>query len=134
MAQVILDDVRQEIQRESREEIKSISEEIKRHKKIYLKEKKIKKKAYEDKILRAQLLQSIKQQQKVLDESNELLDVIQERTKFKSEKRWRYEELLKIYAEKPIEELPLEEQERTINERKLVIGRCQLFAFSFQLV
>src|SRR3989338_6780884 len=116
-AQAVLDDVRRDILKESREEIKSITEELERHKKTYIEEKESKKREDEDKILKAQKLRSIEQQNKVIGESQDLLDTIQEKTEFKSEKRWRYEELLKIYSEKPIEEMPLEHQEQAVNER-----------------
>lgn len=116
-AQAILDDVRRDILKESQEEIKSVNEELERHKKKYIEKEETKKKEYEDKILKAQKLLSIEQQNKVIGESQDLLDTIQEKTEFKSEKRWRYEELLKIYAEKPIEEMPVEQQEQAVNER-----------------
>jgi len=118
--QAVLDDVRQDILRESKEEIKSIRKEIDRQKEIYeedrKKKKEEKKKAYQEKIERAQKLDAIKKQQEIIDESTELLNEIEKQTKFKSKKRWRYEELLKIYAEKPIGELPIAEQEKTVNE------------------
>jgi len=117
-AQATLDDIRLDILKESREEIQSISDEIKRQKRSLAekKEKEEKKSAYQEKILRAQRIESIEKQYKLLNQSNELLEAIEERTEFKSEKRWRYEELLKIYAEKPIEQLPIEEQEQTANK------------------
>src|SRR3989338_2754485 len=95
-AQAVLDDVRRDILKESREEIKSITEELERHKKTYIEEKETKKREFEDKILKAQKLRSIEQQNKVIGES---------------------QELLKIYAEKPIEGMPLEQQEQAVNER-----------------
>jgi len=117
-AQATPDDIRLDILKESREEIQSISEEIKRQKKSLAekKEKEEKKAAFEIKILKAQKIESIEKQFKLLSESNELLEAIEERTKFKSDKRWRYEELLKIYAEKPIDKLPIEVQEQTANK------------------
>jgi len=117
-AQATLDDIRLDILKESREEIQSISDEMKRQKKARAekKEKEEKKSAYQEKILKAQKIESIEKQYKLIIESNELLEAIEERTKFKSEKRWRYEELLKIYAEKPIDQLPIEEQEQTANK------------------
>jgi len=117
-AQASLDDIRLDTLKESREEILSIRDEIKRQKKSLAEKKKKeeKKSAYQEKILRAQRIESIEKQYKLINESNELLDAIEERTEFKSEKRWRYEELLKIYAEKPIDQLPIEEQEQTANK------------------
>jgi len=118
LAQSVLDDVRQDILKDSKDEIRSISEEIKRQKKLIIEKKKKeeKKAAFQEKILKAQKVESLEKQYKLINESNELLEAIEERTKFKSDKRWRYEELLKIYAEKPIEQLPIEEQEQTANK------------------
>lgn len=117
-AQATPDDVRVDILEENIEEIRSISDEYKRRKKLLAEEeeeKEKKKSAYQEKILKTQRIESIEKQYKLINESNELLEAIEERSRFKSEKRWRYEELLKIYAEKPIEQLPIEEQEQTAN-------------------
>jgi len=70
----------------------------------------------EEKVLRAQKKASIKIRREIINESNQLLNAIEEQTPYKSDKRWRYEELLNIYAERPIESLPVDEQEETANK------------------
>jgi len=112
----VLDDVRRDILDESKEEIEAINEEIKRQKKLKEEETKKKKQAYAERIKRKKMITAIEKQREIVSESEELLDALKERTKFKTDKRWRYEEMIKIYAEKPIEEMSLEEQKETANQ------------------
>jgi len=116
-AQATLDDVRNDILKESIEEIRSVNEELKRVREKETKEEKEKKKSiYEKKIMRARRLESIKKQYMIIDQSNELLKAIEEYTPVQSDKRLRYQELLDLYAERPIESMPIEEQEQTANK------------------
>lgn len=115
MAQVS-DEVRRDIIQENKDEIKSINEEILRQKEMRTAEKARKKAAFQKKIERSQKLKAIQKRHEIISESEELLKTIEERTKFVSEKRWRYEELIKIYAEKPIDDMSIEEQEETANQ------------------
>ena len=111
-----LDDVRSDILQENRDEIKSINEEILRQKRLKKEEKARKKKAFQERIERSQRLKAIQKQNEIISESQELLETLAEKTKFVSKKRRRYEELINIYAEKPINKMSLEEQEETANQ------------------
>ena len=100
-----LDDVRSDILQENRDEIKSINEEILRQKRLKKEEKARKKKAFQERIERSQRLKAIQKQNEIISESQELLETLAEKTKFVSKKRRRYEELINIYAEKPINKM-----------------------------
>jgi len=69
----VLDDVRRDIIDESKEEIKAISEEIKRQKKLKEEEKKKKKQAYAERIKIKKMITAIEKQREIVSDSEKLL-------------------------------------------------------------
>jgi len=112
---ILLDDVRRDILFDNKEQIKSINQEIEQRKKRLEKEKEEKRQVYEEKIKSTQLKLLMEKQDEIITKSKELLEALEERTKFDSQERWNYEQLIKQTAEKPLETLPPEEQEEAAN-------------------